>query len=393
MKMIKKFLFLSFLTVFSFSTAVFTQSLAVTKVWVKGNQATIVVNDFLKIKEIKFRKKSGKITSLTFPTYISKSGRKYPQVKVKSNSLLKKIKTAILTKKPVGKRTSDIKFKITKLSPYTPKGRKSSLRAFCAVTFNNEIEVECKIMKSRYGDDYWISWPARPPDNGGSWIEQIKITKPMIKKGIEKKLIAKFKKGEFTEGSSYAIPQVNVEVIPGGKSIPLVVTSVKVKKKVASVVLNNAILINEVRVKKVGSKTILKFPEYISKSGRIYPQIKFLDPSVKTAIRRAILSKKPSSKKINKISYRIGKFSKFRREGSKLKYFCSVIFNDKVEIECKIMEGNRGPWVSWPARPPKGGGKWINQISIANKKVKNIVERELLERYKEEEMGSSEEEY
>ena len=35
---------------------------------------------FLKIKEIKFRKKSGKITSLTFPTYISKSGRKYPQL-------------------------------------------------------------------------------------------------------------------------------------------------------------------------------------------------------------------------------------------------------------------------------------------------------------------------
>lgn len=376
-----------------FSHPVFSQSLAVTKVWVKGNQATVIINDFLKVREIKFKKRSGKITSLNFPTYISKSGRKYPQVKVKSEKLLQRIKKAILTKKPVGKRTPDIKFKITKLSPYTPKGKKSSLKAFCSVLFNNEIEVECKVMKSRYQDEYWIAWPARPPEGGGKWIDQVEIVKPSIKRKVEKTILSKYKKGEFTEGGFYTGPQVNIEIVPGGKPVPTVVTSVKVKKSKAEVVLNNTVLIRDIKIKKIGNKTILKFPEYVAKSGRVYPQIKFLDPSVKKAIRKAVLTKKPASKPVNKISYRIGKFSKFRREGSKLKYFCSVIFNDKFEVECKIMEGRSGPWVSWPARPPKGGGSWIKQIYIINKKVRKRIEAELLKRYEEEESGSYEEEY
>jgi DNA-binding cell septation regulator SpoVG len=46
------------------------------------------------------------------------------------------------------------------------------------------------------------------------------------------------------------------------------------------------------------------------------------------------------------------------------------------------MEGRKGPWISWPAHPPADGGrKWINQVAIKNKAVKDAIEKTLTDRY------------
>ena len=55
------------------------------------------------------------------------------------------------------------------------------------------------------------------------------------------------------------------------------------------------------------------------------------------------------------------------------------------------MEKNRGPWVSWPARPPEGGGRWIPQVEIKAKNLKEVIEKALLERYREIEIWQTEE--
>ncbi|HLD30144.1 MAG TPA: hypothetical protein VJC03_07360, partial [bacterium] len=224
------------------------------------------------------------------------------------------------------------------------------------------------------------------------------IIKPEVKKLVEGKLLAQYKKGEFTD-SGGSIAQVPVEIVEGGKPVPVSISQVKVKKvsggnttALAEVVINNMLVISEIEVKNVSGRTFLKFPEYVSQKGKVYPQIKFLDPGIQDKILKAVQSEQPDSNPVNKASFRISKFSKFQREGSKLKYFVAVIFNDKIEVECKVMEGRSGPFVTWPARAPEGGGKWINQISVANKQVSKAIEKEIMGRVKEEESSSGGEE-
>ncbi len=167
----------------------------------------------------------------------------------------------------------------------------------------------------------------------------------------------------------------------------IVVTEVEVTsvdegavKGLATVLINNVLEIGEIQVLKVGGRTALKFPEYISKRGKVYPQITVHTKQANDALLKAIESGKASTEKAKSISFKVTKFSRFTRP-SKLKVFAAVMFNDAIEVECKVMEGNKGPWISWPARKPEGGGKWIRQVAIKNKAVKDAIEKTLLERY------------
>jgi len=359
--------------------------MGVTDVKIRGKKATVVLDGFLKISEIKILKRGNRI-KIKPPVYVSKSGRVYPQVKFVNSELEKRVITAIKMGKPLGSKSKRLKYKVSKLSLYRSRKRRSSLRAFAAVTFNNEIEIECKVMSGRRGD--WVAWPARPPEGGGKWIQQVSIIKPEIKKRVERSVIKKYKK----ETSYEAV------IVPGGKTLPLKVTSVEVTpvesagsiKAIASIVLNNAIKISEIKVKKISGRTSLKFPEYVSKRGRVYPQVKVLDPAAEKEIISAVRKEEPSAETSNKISFKVSKFSLFNRSSSKLKAFCSVVFNNKIEIECKVMEGKWGPWISWPARPPDGGGKWIQQVEIKDRNLAKAIEKALVSRYEEETGGSSE---
>lgn len=173
----------------------------------------------------------------------------------------------------------------------------------------------------------------------------------------------------------------------------IVVTAVEVApmdegpvKGLAKVVINDVLEISEIQVLKVGGRTSLKFPEYVSQKGKVYPQISVQTKQANDAILQAVETGKPSAGKAKAISFKVTKFSKFTRP-SKLKVFAAVMFNDAIEVECKIMEGNKGPWISWPARKPDDGGrKWINQVVIKNKAVKDAIEKTLQERYSK--MGS-----
>lgn len=359
--------------------------MGVTEVSVKGKQATIVLDGYLEISHIKILKRGNSI-KLKMPIYVSKAGKIFPQAKFLNPELEKRVISAIKTGKPVGAKSKKMSFRVTKMSLYEPKKR-SSMKAFSGLSFNNEIEVECKVMTGKKGP--WISWPSTKKD--GRWVKQVKIIKPEIKKRVEKSVLAKYEKETSYEA----------EIVPGGKELSVTVTDVEVipvegggtTKAIASIVLNSAIKISEIEVKKVSGKTRLRYPRYVSKRGRIYPQIKILDPVVEKMIISAIDKKEPSSTPSNRISYRVSKYSPFTRGGSSLKVFCAVTFNNKVKIECKIMEGKSGPWISWPARAPEDGGRWINQIEIKDKKLKKVVEKALLKRYKAESDSEEDDDY
>ncbi len=150
---------------------------------------------------------------------------------------------------------------------------------------------------------------------------------------------------------------------------------------IAKVMLNECIVVREIKVMKVGDKTVLKFPEYISKKGTIYPQIKFLRGEARNNIIRAIKTKEPSRNKVKQISFKVTDWYRLRGAGMR-KVNVEVTFNNAVAVSCGIMEGKGGPWIAWPARPPeKDRRQWIKQIYIYDKRIKKAVEKLLLTRY------------
>ena len=150
---------------------------------------------------------------------------------------------------------------------------------------------------------------------------------------------------------------------------------------VAKVMLNECIVVREIKVTKVGDKTVLKFPEYISKRGIIYPQIKFLTEEARNAVVKAIETGEPSKNKVEQISFKVTNWFRLRGAG-KRKVNVEVTFNNAVAVSCGIMEGKRGPWIAWPARPPeKNRQRWIEQIYIYDREIKKAVEKLLLTKY------------
>lgn len=178
----------------------------------------------------------------------------------------------------------------------------------------------------------------------------------------------------------------------------LYITSVeKTDTNEYSITLNNLIVIKEIKVKKtkIGQREIvnIEFPTYVSKRGRVYPQVTILDKELNDRIIKAITSGTPesTSKELPEPKFKVNKFSPYRSSRSSLKVFASVIFNDAVEIECKVMEGRYGPWISWPARKDTTSNKWIQQVTFTSKEYKKKVEKEVLAKYKTEKVETGEE--
>jgi len=150
---------------------------------------------------------------------------------------------------------------------------------------------------------------------------------------------------------------------------------------IAKVMLNECIVVREIKVMKVDDRTVLKFPEYISKKGVVYPQIKFLKEKVRDAIVKAIETGKPSQEKLEQVSFKVTDWFRLRGAG-KRKVNAEVTFNNALVVSCGIMEGKRGLWIAWPSRPAEEGkNRWIRQIYIYDEKVKKAVEKLLLTKY------------
>lgn len=362
--------------------------ISVTKVVVKGNRASIVINGVIEIKEIELKGED-----IIFPYYTSKSGKISPQVRFLTDESKKIVREAIVNNTPSKQKIRNISYKVTKMSPYSRA--ESSLKAFVVVTFNGVMEVECKLMKSSSGGEDWVAWPARPPvkEKGEKrWIDQIVIRNRNVKSIIENEIIKTYEKAGK---SGNVMTDVEVDLKQGVVNDSLTVTDVVVQKRagegglvsVAQVELNYAFRIKNIKVYEKRGYIFLEFPRYVSKSGREYDQIKIFSRKLRDEIKKAIKSGQPSNNKSKEIGFEITKFDEFKKEGSNLKYFCAVTLNGAVEIECKIFDsGKFPPFISWPST--KEGDEYVNIVFPVNRKVKSVIEKTLLDRYYKEKTGN-----
>lgn len=143
------------------------------------------------------------------------------------------------------------------------------------------------------------------------------------------------------------------------------------------IVLNNAVAVKNIALKIKNGVKEAEFPVYCSK-GKIYRQFSVLKRDYGNYIADSLFSKKAEAFD-GETGFRINKFSLNRKTGS-IKAFASVIFEELLEVECRIMEGKRGLWTAWPANKTSGG--WKAEFVFEDKDLKKKVEESLAEKYK-----------
>ncbi|MCL2389172.1 MAG: SpoVG family protein [Elusimicrobia bacterium] len=80
------------------------------------------------------------------------------------------------------------------------------------------------------------------------------------------------------------------------------------------------------------------------------------------------------------VSFRIIKFNRVNFQHTRA--LASVVFNNSLEVECRVMESSRGLWISWPASPQDG--TWERSFAITDENLRAKVEAALLIKYKNE---------
>jgi DNA-binding cell septation regulator SpoVG len=163
----------------------------------------------------------------------------------------------------------------------------------------------------------------------------------------------------------------------------ILVTDVSIQEGMASVTLNDAIQIREIKVMKSGNQTSLRFPEYVSRSGRAYPQVTVHSKEAYDNILQAVKTGKTSGEKSKSIKFTISEPQILRSPTRRANV--EVTFNDAVSVTVGVLKSKRQSgdpyWVGYPGRRPEGGGKYINQVEVTNPKLKKAVESAVVEKF------------
>ncbi len=153
-------------------------------------------------------------------------------------------------------------------------------------------------------------------------------------------------------------------------------------RQTATVTLNDNVVIREININREPRSGIitLVYPEYMSKQERLIPQVAIENQKLGEEIRKAVVEQKPSTEKPVDIVYKIAKISKYRDKNSQVKAFGSIIFNNAVRVEARIMDSASGLWIAWPGRKTKDGA-WVKQFDLKSQPLKQAVEKAVLAKY------------
>jgi DNA-binding cell septation regulator SpoVG len=149
--------------------------------------------------------------------------------------------------------------------------------------------------------------------------------------------------------------------------------------EVYTIIVNNSFVLYNLVLKVKNGKSSVEFPVYAG-NGKIYNQFSVLKRDYNEYLVSSIKAGKESFFE-GSTGFKINKFSIYKNPGN-IKAFASVIFEDVLEVECRIMQGSRGLWIAWPAN--KRSGKWAPDFEFADKDLKKRVESALIEKYNKE---------
>jgi DNA-binding cell septation regulator SpoVG len=161
------------------------------------------------------------------------------------------------------------------------------------------------------------------------------------------------------------------------------VTDVLIVDDTASVTINDAIQVRDVKIIKTGGRTTLKFPEFVTKRGKAYPQVTVSSKKAYDAIVQAVTSGKPSKEKAKSIKFRVDEPHLLRSPVRRANV--EVSFNDAFSVTLGVLKSKRADgnpyWIGYPGRRDDASGKYLNEVVITNPKLKKAVEDAALEKF------------
>jgi DNA-binding cell septation regulator SpoVG len=152
----------------------------------------------------------------------------------------------------------------------------------------------------------------------------------------------------------------------------LKVTKISRNNKSFDIVLNEDIKILNI----LFENNDIAFPVYIGK-GKVYKQFSILKRDFKQYLVNSLAQNQILPKTKN-TSFKVNKFSILKTH-KKIKAFASVIFDDDIEVECRIMQINDRLWVAWPSN--KNNNNWVKDFRFINRDLKEQVEKKLITGY------------
>jgi DNA-binding cell septation regulator SpoVG len=149
----------------------------------------------------------------------------------------------------------------------------------------------------------------------------------------------------------------------------LKVTEIQKTAEFYEVTLNNDIKISNIFLR----NNVLEFPKYKNK-GKTYKQITVLRKDFKNYLLDALLSNNIFSGRCI-TSFKINKML-LLKDNKSIKAFASIIFDDDIEVECRIMNGKKGLWIAWPSSLKHV--LWIKNFTFINKNLQKNIEKKLI---------------
>jgi DNA-binding cell septation regulator SpoVG len=151
----------------------------------------------------------------------------------------------------------------------------------------------------------------------------------------------------------------------------------KITKIEKNIEYYNIILNNDIKILNIFFKNNhLEFPQYKGKY-KIHQQFSILKRDFRNYLLYALVYDKISSGRYTTF-FKVNKMSVLK--GNKpTKAFASVIFEDDIEVECRIINGKNGLWVAWPSILKNG--VWVKNFMFINRNLKEQVEKKLITDY------------
>ncbi|MDR1522438.1 MAG: SpoVG family protein [Endomicrobium sp.] len=152
----------------------------------------------------------------------------------------------------------------------------------------------------------------------------------------------------------------------------LKITAISNKNNKFNIILNNSIQILNIELQ----NNELKFPTYKSKNKQ-YQQFSILKRDFKIYLKDSLLGNKVLSNNRD-VSFNTNKLY-ILRNNTGIKAFASVIFDNEIEIECRIIQGKNSLWIAWPSN--KINDRWVKNFKFIDKNLQKKVETKLIVDY------------
>ncbi len=162
----------------------------------------------------------------------------------------------------------------------------------------------------------------------------------------------------------------------------IAVTSILTESTYTTIVINNCIRISKIQLLcDIDGNNCINFPEYINSNKKPIAFVVLLNDRIESIIYNALSDKTTIEKDIENATFRISAVNKNPDIDSNIKAFITLVFNEGIAVEVRIVQTNDKLWVMWPTIEDTQTHKMTQVVEIIKGTMRKMVEKMLIQKY------------